>query len=93
MKFETEKLDENILEPGGDGFELASIQRGDVLLYILVFKDDDGKIQYEYHLNDRQHAKYHWRAPHVGRLNDGQLFKLLYNILEEKEKKLASETI
>lgn len=33
-----------LLEPGGEGFELASIQRGDLLVYILVFKDDDGKI-------------------------------------------------
>ena len=93
MRFETEKLDEDILEPGGDGFELASIQRGDVLLYILVFKDDDGKIQYEYHLNDRQHAKYHWRAPRVGGLKDDQLFKLLYQVLEEEEKKLAQENL
>ena len=93
MKFETEKLDENILEPGGDGFELASIQRGNLLLYILVFKDDDSKIQYEYHLNDRQHAKYHWRAPRVGGLKDDQLFKLLYQVLEEEEKKLASQNL
>ena len=93
MRFETEKLDESVLEPGGEGFELASIQRGDLLVYILVFKDDDGKIQYEYHLNDRQHAKYHWRAPRVGRLKGDQLFRLLYKILEKEEKKLASQKL
>ena len=84
LTFQRYDVDIDKIQPE-DCEELASIKRGDIELSIVIVKDEDGEISYEYHLFNRQHAVCHWRAPHVIQLSDDKLFKLMYNILEETE--------
>lgn len=87
LTFQRYDVDIDKIQPE-DCDELASIKRGDLEVSILIVKDEDGEVSYEYHLYNRQHSVYHWRVPHAIQLSDDKLFTLMYSTLAETEARI-----
>lgn len=90
MKFFTYGVNNTLLEQNGC-YTVATVSDGRFDIDLVMLKDEDGKISYEYELYEMQHQVYTWKAPNVGRLNDGQLCNLLYKVITDERMERTAE--